>query len=387
MTIAPRLVVLADDRTGANETAGSCAEAGCGSVPVLTWSNLAMLSDLHDPVTVIDLESRHLDRSAASDRVDLVGRSVVESIGGGLRLAHKMDSTLRGNWASEIVASHRRTGAPVIVVPAFPAAGRTCRNGVVFDHAVPVAQGPARLDPRQPIGSSEPCVHLRAVGAEGAVSIHSTEELRAWAESAVGGIAVCDATTDADISSLAEVWAQHRHAVFAGTAASVSAAARCLVGHHRPNVGTRPSLPLDGPVLVVCGSLHPAPRRQLDALKERTKELQGGSVDCIETPIPTTTSVAADAANRQASLLAEAARRAMAKRRYATIIVLGGDTAAALLGDEPMVVHGILAPGAAWGNLDDAVLITRPGGFGDDAALIDLVLAHDGTVGATASGQ
>ena len=382
----PRLVVLADDRTGANETAGSCAEAGCGSVPVLTWSKLAMLSDLHDPVAVIDLESRHLDRSAASDRVDLVSRSVVASIGRGLRLAHKMDSTLRGNWASEIVASHRRTGAPVIVVPAFPAAGRTCRNGVVFDQAVPVAQGPARLDPRQPIGSSEPCVHLRAVGAEGVVSIPSTEELRAWAESAVGGIAVCDATTDAEISSLAEVWAEYRHAVFAGTAASVSAAARWLVGHHRSNAGPRPSLPLDRPVLVVCASLHPAPRRQLDALRERTKELEGRPVDSIETPIPTTTSVSAGAAHRQASLLAESARRAMAQRRYATIIVLGGDTAAALLGDEPMVVHGILAPGAAWGNLDDAVLITRPGGFGDDAALVDLVVAHDGTVGATAPG-
>ena len=403
MTNAPRLVVFADDRTGANETAGSCAEFGCGGVPVLTWSSVEssveMLSGLDDPVVVFDLESRHLDPAAASDRVDFVARSVTRAIGRGLRLAHKIDSTLRGNWAIEIVALQQRTGAPVIVVPAFPAAGRTCRNGVVFDHAVPVASGPARLDPRQPVESSEPCVHLRAVGAEGVVSVGSADELRTWAERATGGVAVCDATTDADLSGLAAVWADHRDAVFAGTAASVSAAARRLVGNdgpdHGPNNGSnndsnngpRPSLPLTAPVLVVCGSLHPAARRQLDALRARTAALDARLVDFVATPIPPTASVPADAAHHQAVLLAETARRAMAARRYATIIVLGGDTAAALLGDEPMVIHGILAPGAAWGYLGEAVLVTRPGGFGDDAALVDLVVAHDGTVRDNASGR
>ena len=52
MTNAPRLVVFADDRTGANETAGSCAEFGCGGVPVLTWSSVEMLSGLDDPEVV-----------------------------------------------------------------------------------------------------------------------------------------------------------------------------------------------------------------------------------------------------------------------------------------------------------------------------------------------
>ena len=386
MTNAPRLVVLADDRTGANETAGSCAELGCGDVPVVTWSSVQMLSD-QDPVVVFDLGSRHLNPAAAAARVHFVVRSATSAIAGGLRLAHKIDSTLRGNWATEIVASQQRIGAPVIVVPAFPAAGRTCRKGVVFDHTVPVAEGPARLDPRQPVESSEPCVHLRGVGADGVVSIGSADALRTWVESATGGVAVCDATTDADISSLAAVWAEHPDAVFAGTAASVSAAARCLVGHHPQSAGSRASRPLTGPVLVVCGSLHPAARRQLDALRAHTAELQGPPVDCIATPIPPTTGVDANAAHRQAHLLTKAARRAMAGGRYATIIVLGGDTAAALLGDEPMFIHGILAPGAAWGHRGGAVLVTRPGGFGDDAALVDLVVAHDGTVRDNASGQ
>ena len=386
MTVAPRLVVLADDRTGANETAGGCAELGCGSVPVIAWQSVERASRLRDAVIVLDLGSRHLDRSEAADRVGIAGRAV-DAIDGGARLAHKIDSTLRGNWATEIVASQRRNGVPIIVVPAFPAAGRTCRDGIVMDHGVPVSEGPMRLDPRQPVLSSDPGVHLRGVGAVGVASIRSADELLRWVEAASGGIAVCDATTDADISALANAWAHHPNAVFAGTAASVAAAARCLVGHGRTDARARPSLPLDGPVLVVCGSLHPAARRQLAFLDTRTARLPGRPVDCLTTTVPEAAGIPADDAQRQAVLLADAAQRAIAQRRYATIIVLGGDTASALLGDEPMVVHGLLAPGAAWGNRHRAVFVTRPGAFGDDAALADLVVAHDGTVRAAESGR
>ena len=379
--------MLADDRTGANETAGACAELRCGSVPVLAWSRVERSSGLHDPVVVLDLESRHLDPALAEDRVVDVAQRAVGAIGRGMRLAHKIDSTLRGNWAVEIVASQQRTGVPVMVVPAFPAAGRTCRGGVVFDGAVPVAEGPAGDDVRQPVRSSEPSRHLIAAGAERVVSVRSADELRSWAVGATGGIAVCDAATDDDLSALAAIWAKHPNALFAGTAASVAAAASCLVGYRDPTDVPRPSLPLEGPVLVVCGSLHPAARRQLDVLGARTAELQEGQVDCIATPVPKTASVSDGAARRHAKLLAEAARIAIARRRYATVIVLGGDTAAAMLGDEPMIVHGILAAGAAWGHHRGAVLVTRPGGFGDDAALADLVVAHDGTVRPTTSGR
>ena len=110
-------------------------------------------------------------------------------------------------------------------------------------------------------------------------------------------------------------------------------------------------------------------------------------MDCLTTTVPEAAGIPADDAQRQAVLLADAAQRAIAQRRYATIIVLGGDTASALLGDEPMVVHGLLAPGAAWGNRHRAVFVTRPGAFGDDAALADLVVAHDGTVRVTEPGR
>ena len=44
------------------------------------------------------------------------------------RYAHKIDSTLRGNWASELVARHAATGHPVLVVPAYPGARSDVRR-------------------------------------------------------------------------------------------------------------------------------------------------------------------------------------------------------------------------------------------------------------------
>ncbi len=389
MSTSPILVVVADDRTGANETAGACAELGCGNVPVMPWSTTRAMSNMADAVIVVDLQSRHVDPATAAARVDSVARRAGEGVDGGARIVHKIDSTLRGNWASEIVASQRRNRAPVIVVPAFPMAGRTCVNGVVFDHGVAVADGPAGRDPRQPVTSSEPSVHLTMVGADNVVCVQSAEGLRAWAGGRSPGIAVCDASDDADIALLAAVWSEHPTAIYAGTAASVAAAACAFVGPRRTRIETTPVLPLEAPVLIVCGSLHPAARRQLKMLAERTAGLVGASlIDTLATPVPATPApISFDAALRQATLLAGEARDAMARRQYATVIVVGGDTAAALLGNEPSIVNGILAPGTAWGHHNGAVIVTRPGGFGGDAAIADLVVAHDGTVRATASGQ
>ena len=58
------------------------------------------------------------------------------------------------------------------------------------------------------------------------------------------------------------------------------------------------------------------------------------------------------------------------------LVVLGGDTAAAVLGDEPMVVGGTLAPGVPWSQRADGsgpLVITKAGGFGHRTTLVDLL--------------
>jgi uncharacterized protein YgbK (DUF1537 family) len=58
----------------------------------------------------------------------------------------------------------------------------------------------------------------------------------------------------------------------------------------------------------------------------------------------------------------------------ATLVVLGGDTAAAVLGPAPLAVGGTVAPGAPWARRRDGLLVvTRAGGFGAANAVVDLL--------------
>ena len=77
-----------------------------------------------------------------------------------------------------------------------------------------------------------------------------------------------------------------------------------------------------------------------------------------------------------AMVLAERASRWILDAQPDTIIVIGGDTAAALLGDAPRLVGGCAAPGMPWSR-DEAgggpLVVTKAGGFGGPDALVDLV--------------
>ena len=57
------------------------------------------------------------------------------------------------------------------------------------------------------------------------------------------------------------------------------------------------------------------------------------------------------------------------------LLILGGDTAAAVLGDASVEVYGSVDIGTAWARVDgfDQPVITRSGGFGSEYALVDLI--------------
>ena len=59
----------------------------------------------------------------------------------------------------------------------------------------------------------------------------------------------------------------------------------------------------------------------------------------------------------------------------AVIVVIGGDTAAMVLGKAPVRVLGSVAPGTAWvvSPRYHLPVVTRAGGFGDERALVDLL--------------
>jgi uncharacterized protein YgbK (DUF1537 family) len=347
-----RVVITADDRTGALETAGACADAGTGAVTVVVLAGPGA-DQSADGLRVVDLDSRHRSGPEAA-------AAAAETCDGQTRHLHKMDSTLRGNWAAEALAIARTRGERVLVVPALPGLGRVCEGGLVSVDGVLVHESPLADDPRTPVRSSRPSDHLRLAGAADVAELPDGDRLAGWLAGDGPAVAVCDAISDDDIGRIVSAWDAADPVVLVGTSAVVAEAARspriAPVGHVPP----APSFVT--PVLVVCGSLHPAARAQVETL--RRAGLSG--VEVIASDVPVGGAVDAADAVRTAAALAMVVAVSDAR----TVVVLGGDTAAAILGDRPVVVGGTSMPGAPWMRLDDGrLVVTRAGGFGDPGAL------------------
>lgn len=316
-----RWSVAADDRTGAFESAAELARSGA---PVTVTVGVAD----HEP-GVVDLGTRACTVDEAIARVAAVASAEW--------MAHKIDSTLRGHWAHELRARHAATGRRVLVVPAWPAMGRTCIGGVVH------VQGDAFASVQAALPEAD---LLPGVAA-----------LDDWltGEGLFGTVDVAD---DHDLAAVAAELARH-DVLIAGPAGAIGVVFAARFGDAERASPPRLALP----ALVVCGSATAVSRAQVARLQQVRPD-----VDVLVAPV-------ADGELRaDVSLaLADTARERL--DGVATLVVIGGDTAAALLGDEPRRVHGTVLPGLPW-SLDEhdggPVVVTKAGGFGAPDTLVRL---------------
>lgn len=361
------LAVAADDRTGALETAAACADAG---FIARLHTDLTAHPGVHDGVRadVVDLRTRHATAPEARARA-----ARAEAWPGG-RHAHKIDSTLRGNWAAELAGRIGAGRRRIVVLAAFPAAGRVCRDGVVLDHGVPVAEGPAGRDPRHPVHDSEPAVHLARAGVM-VTAVRDADALTAWLARGDVGVVVVDATTDADVGAVARAVAAHPDVLLAGTAAAIGALADAIGPGRRQSLDTA----LGTPVLVVVGSAHPMARRQVTTLVAAGGVADDGTGATADAPWLVL--VAPDEPGDPLAVCRALAARALARhdrRHDRTLVLVGGDTADAVLGERALTVEGSLGIGVARCHLVDdpsVTVVTKPGGFGDEGTLVRLLTA------------
>lgn len=388
-------LITADDRTGALETAAQCAVAGLTAAAVVVLrADGVDLPEVDMPevaVVVVDLGSRHLDAVGAAACMTRVldGRPAWPAV-------HKIDSTLRGNWVAEIgslVAAGRR----VLLVPAFPAAGRVCRGGIVLEHGVPVDRTAHGSDPRSPSVTAEPARAL-----PGAVGLAHPAEVMRWCATDEP-IGVADASTDDDLDAIVVAVAVSFDAGRGGVVLVGPAAVAGAWARHQARAIDRqtvtpqtvtphaPDTVVVEPVVVVCGSAHPVARAQLDALIEAGATLvplddvgrlvEGAGAVVLAAPalgVPTAGG-AADVVDHEgmAAALGRAARTAVARLGARTVLVVGGDTATAVVADQPVRVHGLLGVGIAWGDVEldgrTVTIVTKPGGFGDPDTVVGLM--------------
>lgn len=354
------LLVTADDRTGALEAGGACAERGFDV-------RLVRKPREREDCALVDVASRHTSPGEAARRVAGAHAHAARF------RCHKMDSGLRGNWAHE-VAALLAAGHRVGVLPSFPDAGRRCDDGRVFIRDVPLLETAFGRDPRSRLFSSRPADYLRAAACD--------EALRQ------GEVVVLNANDNAELAAAAaRCHAEGRMLV--GTTGGIDA----YVATMRPNAQrtAAPLLPLPRPALVVCGSLHPLSRGQVAALDctratpddgELAVRALGAGADVV-LATPPETHVEDAAAEAMAANLAAITREVLRRSGAPTLVVLGGDTAAAVLGERELRVCGNVAVGVPASEYDDADsaewscrlqrIVTKGGGIGQADTLTRLL--------------
>lgn len=320
-------LVAADDRTGAFEVAGLLASL-TGPVRVTVGASPPGNG-------VVDLQTRSLTTADAAQRCRAV------ELQPSSWSAHKIDSTLRGNWAAEVLARQAASRRRVVVLPGWPELGRTCVAGAVWANGAYIGR-PADALP-------------------GAASVESPAALRSWL---VGGdrIAVCDVPDSDTMHALARVLAG-TDVLIAGPGGPIGAAFAAQFGC----TDVRESWALPGRFTVVCGSGNAVSHEQLRRLAVAFPAVAVHSVPPTDGELRPEVAIAL--AGQVAALLAN-------DRAHDTLIVIGGDTAAALLGDAPRLVGGFVARGMPWSHDEHGrgpLVVTKAGGFGGPDALVELL--------------
>lgn len=400
----PRILVLADDLSGAADCGIAFTRSDLSAVVVLSERERAA-SRVKADVLVLDTDSRRLaPNQAAAIQARLARRYLTD----GLIFYKKIDSTLRGNIAAELTALAPLAGL-AIVAPAFPATGRILRSGRVFVHGVPLeatetwqrAELPGIADIGAILGRGG--VHATHLGLD--LVRGEPEALRDALDrmGRDGAMAVvCDAETEADLAAIAiaSVRLARRH-FWVGSAGLAHHLARAsgIVATTAPL--SPGSLRLGGPVLVAVGSLSDVSRIQSrrlarepgvswltvrpDALLEAvpgaawqaaaaTLDAALGQGDDILLTIGSENAVPRE----DGALLCAGLGRLVAPfaSRLGGLVATGGDTARGVLdalGAVGLRLIREIEPGVALSATEGGrplAVVTKAGAFGDPATLV-----------------
>ncbi len=154
--------IIADDLTGACDTALQFFHVGCQTRVLLQPDQLPVSDDEENQVWAISTESRHIEPRNAIAKV----REAIELLKDHYGAEHfykKIDSTLRGHFTDECLAAVDELGWDcVVVAPAYPQEGRRTVGGYQLVHGIPIEQTEVARDPMFPARQS----HIPTLMAE-----------------------------------------------------------------------------------------------------------------------------------------------------------------------------------------------------------------------------
>jgi D-threonate/D-erythronate kinase len=281
----PKMVIIADELTGAADSAAACAGSGTETIVLLSKADSDDSAPETASVLAIDANTRCLaPRQAAEVTARLVRRfGDAGAPADQALLFKKVDSTLRGHLAVELAAALRArreqgsSGQRVVALlaPAFPAQGRTTVHGRQMLNGKPLEEVDSwpgeRVRPRSNIADV-----LGEAGLFcGIVELATIRSEPRSLEAALTRLAsetdviVCDAEIEADLQAIAKSSRTlGSRTVLAGSA---GLARHILSGPEFPRTAGAPgrgqAMALEkGPTLFVVGSLSEASRQQAQML-------------------------------------------------------------------------------------------------------------------------
>lgn len=401
---ALRVAVLADDLTGAGDTAVQFAEAG--------WPAFLQRTARPPALPGVAVVARALGTRAlpGEDAAARTAAAVEGQLAAGVtRLYLKIDSTMRGSVAAQLRGAlgawrARHPGAFVVLCPAYPAMGRTVSEGRVFVNGAALERSPAGADPVTPVRTSLLAELVPGAALVPALPRASLRDVVAAAGASRPVVAV-DARTPGDVQTLAEVVAGFGPAALpAGSAGLALPLASAWLAH----AGAPAPAPLPivhGRILVLLSSANEVSRRQLQACQDALgRELQRAALGLADVsaddraarwaealavdPAARVIALTApaerlqglgqiEAGARVASALAAAAAALLARHGADALVLVGGDGAEAALdrlGVEALrvvrrVVEGVPLGESLGPGHPGLAVVTKAGGFGGDDTL------------------
>lgn len=153
MIISNLVGIIADDLTGANDTALQFKKCNAKTKILLDYS-IPPENDLNTEIWAISTESRNIEAGAAGFRI----LETISNLNKNLNLEYfykKIDSTLRGNIAVETLTMIKALNYDAaIIIPAFPIEGRVTIGGYHIAKGVPIGRTEIARDPHSPITES-----------------------------------------------------------------------------------------------------------------------------------------------------------------------------------------------------------------------------------------
>ena len=256
-----KLLIIADDITGALDTGVQFVNYGVTPIFLVQKSVVfEKYADQTVEVLVLDVETRHMN---AKEAYDIVYNLVKDAVNAGVQYIYKKtDSGLRGNVGSELSATLRASGKKFLAfVPAFPKMNRVTTGGIHYIDGVPLRRSIYGKDPFDPVASS----YIPDLFADFGVKVKVFEKADEYDTNATEEtIGIFDAHTDQDMDRIVRYLKQKGQlSVMAGCAGAAAVLNRVAGFEWRFRV--RPSL--DKPLLIICGSVSPVSKAQVEYAK------------------------------------------------------------------------------------------------------------------------